>query len=237
MRSSLRLLARYLEPGTTTGLTGLLTHATPRSTLLSLYRSTLEKLEKLPATSLYRQSVEALTKHRLSAVEGIVPAGYQEWESKARKVLAENPGKFTLVGGDDVSAPGMRTLHIDGKTYVTPERRHKSDIRTEEWDGETDEGAVPEGHRSAQEKEEMVRQAKANALKDTSSVALEDEPLLTAEQIGELEGVIGAGLIEEVIQVAQGELKLVDTMQRDQVWEPLEEKPVEGQWSYFDRGN
>lgn len=31
-------------------------------------------------------------------------------------------------------------------------------------------------------------------------------------RIAELENKIGAGLIEEVIQVAEGELKLVDTM-------------------------
>ncbi len=51
-----------------------------------------------------------------------------------------------------------------------------------------------------------------------------------------MENEIGAGLIEEVIQVAEGELKLVDTMARAQVWEELEEKSVEGQWSYFQRG-
>jgi NADH dehydrogenase (ubiquinone) 1 alpha subcomplex subunit 5 len=31
-------------------------------------------------------------------------------------------------------------------------------------------------------------------------------------RVGELENKIGAGLIEEVIQVAEGELKLVDVM-------------------------
>lgn len=35
---------------------------------------------------------------------------------------------------------------------------------------------------------------------------------MSKHRIEELENKIGAGLIEEVIQVAEGELKLVDTM-------------------------
>lgn len=79
-----------------------------------------------------------------------------------------------------------------------------------------------------------------------------DELRLTGRRIGEIEDKIGAGLIEEVIDVAQGELNLVDTMEKSQVyvfppyitlqpiltnrrWEDLEEKPVEGQWVYFER--
>lgn len=36
-------------------------------------------------------------------------------------------------------------------------------------------------------------------------------------RISELEHKIGAGLIEEVIQVAEGELKLVETMEKTKV--------------------
>lgn len=36
-------------------------------------------------------------------------------------------------------------------------------------------------------------------------------------RISELENKIGAGLIEEVVQVAEGELKLVDTMVKAKV--------------------
>jgi NADH dehydrogenase (ubiquinone) 1 alpha subcomplex subunit 5 len=53
--------------------------------------------------------------------------------------------------------------------------------------------------------------------------------------ISDLESRLGAGLIEEVIQVAEGEHKLVDTMVQAKVWEPLEEQAPEGQWSYFER--
>lgn len=70
-----------------------------------------------------------------------------------------------------------------------------------------------------------------------------------------MENQIAAGLIEEVIQVAEGELKLLDTMLEAKVyvlphrlspllgipfdaryrWEELEEKPPQGQWEYFGR--
>jgi len=66
---------------------------------------------------------------------------------------------------------------------------------------------------------------------------LEVEPPLTREQIETIETKIGAGLIEEVVQVAEGELHLVDEMLRDRPWEELEEKAPAGQWSYFERGD
>jgi NADH dehydrogenase (ubiquinone) 1 alpha subcomplex subunit 5 len=37
------------------------------------------------------------------------------------------------------------------------------------------------------------------------------------DRVHELEQKIGAGLIEEVIQVAEGELKLVETMEKTKV--------------------
>lgn len=40
---------------------------------------------------------------------------------------------------------------------------------------------------------------------------------LTRRRIGEIEDKIGAGLIEEVIDVAQGELNLIDTMEQSRV--------------------
>jgi len=69
----MRLFARYLEPGMPTGLTGLFTRQTPRATLLSIYGATLEKLKTIPEASVYRQSVEALTKHRMEIVKTVVP--------------------------------------------------------------------------------------------------------------------------------------------------------------------
>ncbi|KAK6204543.1 uncharacterized protein RJT21DRAFT_9313 [Scheffersomyces amazonensis] len=56
--------------GYPTGLTGLYQHPNPRPALISLYKHTLTVLEtKFPKESVYRQSVEALTKNRLKIVE------------------------------------------------------------------------------------------------------------------------------------------------------------------------
>jgi len=41
--------------------------------------------------------------------------------------------------------------------------------------------------------------------------------MLMSSRISEIETQIGAGLIEEVIQVAEGELKLVDEMAKTKV--------------------
>ena len=99
MRSSLRLLAKvkpgtFLEANTPTGLTGLTTHPAPRPALILTYRQTLEKLQQLPATSVYRQSAEALTKHRLSIIESTKPAGYEEWLSRVLKQISANPEAY-----------------------------------------------------------------------------------------------------------------------------------------------
>lgn len=56
--------------GNPTGLTGLYQHPNPRPVLIKLYNATLKRLdEKFPKDSVYRQSVEELTKARLAVVE------------------------------------------------------------------------------------------------------------------------------------------------------------------------
>ncbi|KEY70859.1 hypothetical protein S7711_00704 [Stachybotrys chartarum IBT 7711] len=253
MRPTLRVLARYLEAGTPTGLTGLWTHATPRSTLLYLYGSTLNKLQSVPETSVYRQSVEALTKHRMALVEELVPPGYKEWASKARELVNKNPEQFRVNSGR-VDGSEARTVKLGDRVFVVGVRHEDGDIRSEEWDGEGNEGPELEGIRTPEERKDQVVWAERKPLTDHEKVEWEDEPQLTADQyvaatsarvwaitadayhrIHELEQKIGAGLIEEVIQVAEGEHELVDRMIQAKVWEDLEEKPVEGQWTYFER--
>ncbi|OBA17013.1 hypothetical protein METBIDRAFT_80181 [Metschnikowia bicuspidata var. bicuspidata NRRL YB-4993] len=52
------------------GLTGYYQHPNPRPALISLYNLTLQVLEKkFPKESVYRQSVEQMTKNRLQIVE------------------------------------------------------------------------------------------------------------------------------------------------------------------------
>ncbi|KAL2159817.1 hypothetical protein VTH06DRAFT_1950 [Thermothelomyces fergusii] len=235
MRATFRLLAavrpaaRYLEPGTPTGLTGLYTHGSPRSTLLYLYSTTLEKLKAVPEHSVYRQSVEALTKHRMGIVESVVPPGYDEWAERAQKVLGGLPDRFNIKGGDAIK------VERGGGAFVVHQVPQQRDMRREEWDGEPDLGPELEGSRTLEEKQDLRHVFGRQDVSDADPVEWEPEPQLTADQIEELENKLGAGLIEEVIQVAEGELKLVDTMIEHKVWEPLEEQPAEGQWVYFER--
>ncbi|KAI5966875.1 uncharacterized protein KGF55_000284 [Candida pseudojiufengensis] len=56
--------------GLPTGLTGLYKHPNPRPSLVALYNEQLKVLnDKFPKSSVYRQSVENLTKNRLKIVE------------------------------------------------------------------------------------------------------------------------------------------------------------------------
>ncbi|KAI6005327.1 Ndufa5, NADH-ubiquinone oxidoreductase subunit [Pisolithus orientalis] len=54
----------------TTGITGLAVHPNPLPELVRTYESTLSVLSTIPQTSVYRQSAEALTKHKLDIVKG-----------------------------------------------------------------------------------------------------------------------------------------------------------------------
>lgn len=224
MRNTLRLLAavkpgRYLEAGNPTGLTGLFTHPAPRSTLLYLYGATLDKLKAFPDHSVYRQSTEALTKHRMKIIESIKPEGYDEWAKKAAEKMEKYPEAFQ---------PGGSYVHksAGGQDFVSPE---DNEFEDQEW-------TSLEGTRSSEEKAAEVALLRKGRRQDYSKVVnWEPEPPLEASQISDAENQIGGGLIEEVIQVAEGELKLVETMAESQVWEELEEKPPQGQWDYFAR--
>ncbi|OCK76621.1 hypothetical protein K432DRAFT_436955 [Lepidopterella palustris CBS 459.81] len=231
MRSASRLFAgvkagRFLEPGTPTGLCGLYTHPSPRSTLIYLYSSTLDKLRQLPETSVYRQSTEALTKHRLQIVEAALPQGFDAWQDKVQMQLAESPNAFEGV-----------KYSKDGKPFVaTIPTEKKVDPRADSWDGEKIE-AHKEGIRGTQEGLKLAAKIlEPIDTERTQKIELDPEPQLTIDQISDLESQIGAGLIEEVIQVAHGEHALVDKMIESKAWEELVEKAPEGQWAYFERG-
>jgi len=213
MRPSLRLLAavkpaRYLEAGAPTGLTGLLTHASPRSALIYLYRSTLDKLQAVPEHSVYRQSVEALTKHRLAIVEAVEPAGHAEWAEKALKLLEDQP---ELLGRRADGTYALEVQRTGGKHgFFIREIRPKRDDRDTEWDGEVNDGPTLEGTRTKEERagqHEMImdmyrlwQEAKKRSAEGTlASAELEPEPKLTAEQYVFLHGRGGddSGLREQ----------------------------------------
>lgn len=181
MRPTLRLLARYLEPGTPTGLTGLWTHSTPRSTLLYLYGTTLSRLQSIPESSLYRQSVEAVTKKRLGIVEAAVPPGYEEWAAKAKQLVGKDTENFRVNSGR-IDGSEARTVKLGDRVFIVGTRHDPKDDRLEEWDGEADEGGELEGIRTAAERADQVIWAERKPLEDHEKIEWEDEPQLTADQ-------------------------------------------------------
>ncbi|KAH7121245.1 ETC complex I subunit conserved region-domain-containing protein [Dendryphion nanum] len=234
MRAAVRLLAsvkpgQFLEAGTPTGLTGLVTHPSPRSTLLYLYSSTLDKLSQIPESSVYRQSTEALTKHRLNIIKAAQPPGLKEWQERLAAQVAETPNAFK-----------QKTTSLGVNTFVPKPRTPDERSKAAEWDGEV-ASKFPEGIRTNKERKSHYANIAGTPEYSTDFAfkepVLDHEPQLTAEQISEVENQIGAGLIEEVIQVAEGEHGLVDEMIKSKGWEALEEPAPEGQWSYHERVN
>ena len=188
MRSTLRLLAsvkpgRYLEAGNPTGLTGLFTHPSPRSALIYLYSSTLDKLKAFPESSVYRQSTESLTRHRLKIVESIKPAGWAEWSEKAKKQIAEHPEVFNTPEGETPhdNEKYVKSTH-DGRIFVNTRQPEEGDEIDQEWDGEVG-SATLEGSRV---EEERRHQGKMLEMKrpgsDEKTVEWTPEPPLEAGQ-------------------------------------------------------
>jgi len=181
---------KFLVPGAPTGLTGLGTHPSPRSALLYLYHSTLEKLKQIPEHSVYRQSVEAVTRHRLALVESVVPEGYDAWVERAKKLLEEHadqfdPTKVGPEGGEEVQGARAVKVERDGRVFVVSRLPKEEDERVLEWDGEVDEGPELEGSRTLEEKIEggLEKIFTRRDVKDTiGRVEWEPEPQLTAEQ-------------------------------------------------------
>lgn len=237
MRTAPRLLAavkpgQYLTPGNPTGLCGLFTHPSPRSTLIATYSSTLSKLRSLPEHSVYRKSVEAITRHRLSVIESVKPNGYDEWAARASEKIKQNPELFKqLLAGD--TAEAARPEEVQGRMNIDTRTEDETDEREIEWDGEALR-VTPEGPRSEEERAYQGHMGDDIGV-GKETVDWEAEPALEARQIIDVENQIGAGLIEEVIQVAEGELQLVNIMAENQVWQELEEKAPAGQWEYFSR--
>ncbi|KAI9714679.1 MAG: hypothetical protein M1812_006344 [Candelaria pacifica] len=242
MRATTRLFARvklgrFLEPNTPTGLTGLFTHPAPRSQLIYLYSSTLDKLKALPESSVYRQSAESLTRHRLKIIESVKPEGLAEWSERAKKQIAEHPEVFNTPEGGVPHDGGKHVKDVrDGRSFVTTYLQQETDERLEEWDGEEADGPELEGTRTTRDRAGQRKFGMKRPGSDRKTVEWETEPPLDRNQISDIETQLASGLIEEVIQIAEGELKLVDVMAANKVWEELEEKPAPGQWEYFERG-
>ena len=190
MRPTSRLLAavsktaRYLEPNSPTGLTGLLNHPAPRSALIYLYSSTLDALKPLPPISVYRTSTEALTRHRLAIVESIRPAGYEEWSARGKKLLEEHPDAFMTPAEGLPHYGGKHVKSVrDGKVFITTRLQEEPDERLEEWDGEKiHEINVDRTKSEEQQQVDRVELQSSRSRSDRMLVEWESEPALTADQ-------------------------------------------------------
>ena len=162
MRPAFRLYAGvksalFLEPGNPTGLTGLYNHPSPRSTLLYLYSTTLERLRGLPEHSVYRQSVEALTRHRRSLVESVKPDGFDEWVAKAKQTAQTQKSL-------ESESLGSRVVERDGQAFTLQRQSFGQQPPRREWDGQ----AVVEPKEGPRSSEENIN-VPPRALSDNSS--------------------------------------------------------------------
>ena len=193
--------SNVLEAGTPTGLTGLRTHRAPRSTLIYLYSATLDKLQRLPDSSVYRQSTENLTRHRLKLIDATKPEGLDDWQARLQRQVEERKGLFEQFGTDrrDVTSTGVAQTDApanetvkegkkgeefarmrigkrerwNGRDFVIKPVSRRRDELTEEWDGEevTDE---PEGLRTLEEREEQWAGFDGDPLHDRMELLDED---------------------------------------------------------------
>jgi NADH dehydrogenase (ubiquinone) 1 alpha subcomplex subunit 5 len=180
MRAASRLLAsaksvRLLEVGSPTGLTGLVAHPSPHSTLVYLYNSTLDKLKQFPENSVYRQATENLTKRRLQIVEKVKPAGFDEWQNRVEKQLAAKYAATRQIG--ELASHG-------GKFFVNIKAEATYDEDEVEWDGQEDSHEL-EGSRSKDERRDLRKvlgEDTAPEEDEFSRVEIDPEPRYSLEQ-------------------------------------------------------
>ena len=182
MRSSAIRLAtassKYLTPGNPTGLTGVLTHPSPRTELIALYTLTLAKLGKFPSNSAYRNATEALTKYRLAQAESVKPAGWDEWKTKADSLLQKYPDLFR------VYRPSKQYVRYDaggGKVFISEQFIPERDPDEVEFEGRT----LPNVRQGSRGIDDMTKLAeRANMINELEKGEHEwiSEPKLDANQ-------------------------------------------------------
>ena len=184
MRPTLLRLAKALEPGQPTGLTGLLTHAAPRTSLIFLYSSTLKKLQKIPEHSPYRQATEALTKKRLAVVESLKPQGYEDWLDRIQQSIATHRKQYPLQTGEQEKGDtweGRQFVFAQMNSLDDPAPADETEI--EEYPEEAFGDGAAEGIRTQEERDiDLLSLTESNIEATHSKLRLEPEPHLTREQ-------------------------------------------------------
>lgn len=168
----------------------------------------------MPEHSVYKKSTEALTRHRMRIVEGIKPAGLQEWQQRVASLVDAHPDAFKRV----------KTMEgkSDSEFNIVYREPPPQDAFGEDLDARVNAEFKKPGIAAGAEFQEEVQTRGKELQRDyvaeeASRIHIEAEPSLSMEQIGEVEQKIGAGLIEEVIQVAQGEKELAEKMEECKV--------------------
>jgi NADH dehydrogenase (ubiquinone) 1 alpha subcomplex subunit 5 len=170
----------------------------------------LETLKKFPEHSVYRRSTEALINQRLAIVEATKPAGLEAWQKRVESVLEKHPEAFRKI-------PVKNSTEFNIVWKVSAARAGLPS--GEEVDDFRGAPSLLDGQRTASEKANQGRLLERDEVAERQNLPqIEDEPALTAAQINDIEAKIGAGLIEEVIQVAEGEKQLADTLLENQVY-------------------
>ncbi|KAI5807851.1 hypothetical protein DFH27DRAFT_542819 [Peziza echinospora] len=244
MRQTARLLGTYIPAFSPTGLTGLLSHPTPRPALVAIYNSTLSLLQRLPEHSVYRTSTTTLTNNRLASVNSVLPENYDSYASHKLNPVVEHLKTTTLKGWTPtqvaaaVAAAQVKAAFRSVRARV-PDNAEGVDLEglsyVDQALKEQEQSISAGSYANTASEASIDASEEASTLAEVDLPGVPAEPALTAEQIVELEGKIGAGLLEEVIAQGVAELKLVQEMLAAKPWEDLIEQPVEGQWIYFER--
>lgn len=190
MRSTVRLLASaksaHLTPYAPTGLAGLDTHPTPRAALHTLYDKTLNRLQQLPESSIYRQSCEAITLRRLQTVLNTKPAGYDEWNQRIKSLLESTEKKrHPEVELHPQKFQAMK--RADGSYDIPPPKEEVFSERGARKEPAWQEGGV-QSEEYAQRKLETMQEEEGEAFVSARYGQIEDvkgygpEPPLTTEQ-------------------------------------------------------
>ena len=149
----------------------------------------------------------------MSIIESIKPSGLSEWQQRVGKLADSHPEAFKRV--QTINSSSKDDYNI---VYFEPPP-------AEFWRSEDDRINAPyksppqlEGPREYEEVADRGAElGRDRVAEEDTRLQIESEPPLTLEQIGEVEQQIGAGLIEEVIRVAEGEKELAHTLAESKV--------------------
>lgn len=180
MKATSRLLAsvrsgRFLEAGTPTGLTGLRTHPSPRWALMYTYTLTLNRLKTLPETSVYRQSTEALTKHRLKILEEVKPEGWDAWKEQQDASLKAKADALKAENQRESSSPSTDGVRLEPKMVKDKDGKLKPEERKDAPKGLSNEASTAAAKETFQKKiDELEATARAEAQATQSETSREE---------------------------------------------------------------